>query len=68
MSDEAWEVVISAKENVVKIINISAENIDKESDSLELTKAIMEQWVKLNPTPIKTAISFIKKEINFVIG
>jgi len=68
MSDEAWEVVISAKENVVKIINISAENIDKESDTLELTKAIMEQWVKLNPTPIKTAISFIKKEINFVIG
>jgi len=24
----------------------------------------MEQWIKLNPTPIKTAIIFIKNEVN----
>lgn len=68
MSDSAWEVAISAKENVIRLINIAADCVEKDSDAIELSKAIMEQWIKLNPTPIKTAIIFIKNEVNAFIN
>ncbi len=64
MSDSAWEVAISAKENVIRLINMASDSIDNDANAIELSKAIMEQWVKLNPTPIKTAIIFIKNEVN----
>jgi len=64
MSDNAWEVACSAKENVIKLINLSAENVAKDAPAIELSKQIMEQWINTNPTPVKTAIVFIKKEIN----
>lgn len=63
MSDRAWEVANSAKENVIKLINISAENVDKDAPAIELTKQIMEQWVNTNPSPVKTAIVYIKNEV-----
>ena len=64
MSDSAWEVAISAKENVIRLINMTSESVDNNADAIELSKAIMEQWIKLNPTPLKTAIIFIKNEVN----
>lgn len=66
MSDRAWEVANSAKENVIKLINISAENVAKDAPAIELSKQIMEQWVNTNPSPVKTAIIYIKHEINSV--
>ena len=64
MSDNAWQVANSAKENVIKLINISAESIDKDAPAIELSKKIMEQWVNTNPSPVKTAIVFIKNEVS----
>ncbi|MCX7861588.1 MAG: hypothetical protein N2449_01170 [Bacteroidales bacterium] len=62
ISSQAWDVVVSAKENVIKIINISAEEVNPNSSSMELSQKIMAQWMLLNPTPIRTAIDFLKKE------
>lgn len=62
ISTQAWDVIISAKENIIKIINISAEEINPDAPSMELSQKIMAQWILLNPTPIRTAIDFLKKE------
>lgn len=64
MSDNAWQVANSAKENVIKLINISAESVEKDAPAMELSKKIMELWVSTNPSPVKTAIVFIKNEIS----
>jgi len=62
ISSQAWDVIISAKENVIKLINISAGEINPDASSMELSQKIMAQWILLNPTPIRTAIDFLKKE------
>ncbi len=62
ISSQAWDVVVSAKENVIKLINIAAEETDPDASSLLLSQKIMAKWMLLNPTPIRTAIDFLKKE------
>lgn len=62
ISSQAWDVIVSAKENVIKLINLSAEETDPDATSLQLSQKIIAQWMLLNPTPIRTAIDFLKKE------
>jgi hypothetical protein len=64
MSDNAWQVANSAKENIIKLINISAENVAKDAPAIELSRQILEQWANTNPSPVKTAVVFIKNEVN----
>jgi len=62
ISKPAWDVIVNAKENVIKIINLSAEEVDANAPYMELSQKIMAHWLLLNPTPIRTAIDFLKDE------
>lgn len=64
VSKQAWDVVVSAKENVIKIINIAADEIEPGAPYMELSQKIIARWIVLNPTPIRTAIDFLKDEAN----
>jgi len=64
MSDKAWEVACSAKENVIKLINLSAQRVTPDAPAMELSQIIMDAWMNINPTPTHTAIVFIKNEVN----
>lgn len=64
MSDQAWDVACSAKENVIKLINLSAQRVAPDAPAMELSQLIMDAWMKLNPTPTHTAILYIKSEVN----
>ena len=66
MSDKAWDIASSAKENVVKLINLSSQNIAPEAPAIDLMNHIMEGWMKVNPTPTQTAIAYIKNEVKTV--
>ncbi len=62
ISIQAWDVICSAKENVIKLINLSADEIDANASSMELSQKIITNWININPTPVRTAIDFLKKE------
>lgn len=64
MSDKAWDVACSAKENVIKLINLSAQRVAPDAPAMELSQIIMDAWMKINPTPTHTAIVYIKSEVN----
>jgi hypothetical protein len=66
MSDKAWDIASSAKENVVKLINLSSQKVAPEAPAMELSNLIMDTWMGMNPTPTQTAIGYIKSEINTV--
>ena len=66
MSDKAWDIASSAKENVVKLINLSSQKVSAEAPALDLSNIIMDSWMGMNPTPTQTAIAYIKSEINSV--
>ena len=66
MSDKAWDIASSAKENVVKLINLASQNVAPEAPAMELANKIMESWMKVNPTPTQTAVAYIKNEVKTV--
>jgi len=63
ISNKAWEVVKSAKSNIIKIINNSAEKVKPESLSFELSKVILESMMEVSKSPTTVAIEFLKKEM-----
>ena len=64
VSTNAWAVVKTAKENVVKLVNNSADRVDPKSPSFELSKVILETMMSNNIMPTNTAIDFLKKEVS----
>jgi hypothetical protein len=63
ISNQAWEVAKSAKENIIKIINTAADGVNPDSPSKEFNKRILESLVGYDKLPNHTAIEFIKNEI-----
>ncbi len=63
ISAEAWKVIKSSKENVIKLINSAAGGINPESSAFELNKAILNTMMKMENSPVATGLDFLKKEI-----
>ncbi|MBN2669858.1 MAG: hypothetical protein JXR60_11605 [Bacteroidales bacterium] len=64
ISKEAWSVTKSAKEQIIKIINQSADKIAKDAPAFELSKTILEYTIQTGSSPTDTAINFLKKEVD----
>jgi hypothetical protein len=65
MSNEVWELIKSAKEELVTIVNDSAERVGKEATSIDLSKQILE-IVHSRPDNIAHALIEVKNEISQV--
>lgn len=63
MSNKAWETIVQAKEETIKIINVAASKVSPEANGMELAQTIITISSQLTELPAKTAIDFIKKEI-----
>lgn len=63
MSDQAWQLVKVCIEEVIGIINSSAQLVEPESRGIELAKQIFEKLVQKNEDPCQKALKFIKAEI-----
>jgi hypothetical protein len=64
MSSAAWELVKNAKEEVMKLINISATKVAQDRSSNDLAMVILNVSSNLDKKlPSEIAIDFVKKEI-----
>jgi hypothetical protein len=63
ISNEAWKMIISARANVISLINIAGEQVKDEATALTLSQQIFEQAVQLTSPPITQAMEFLKKEM-----
>ncbi|MCS7019314.1 MAG: hypothetical protein RMJ87_09415 [Cytophagales bacterium] len=67
MSDEAWEKIRSAMDNMVAMINHSATEVPPEAPSIQLAKAIMSNIIAQNDDITGQALKFLKAEVrNFL--
>jgi len=66
ISAQAWVVIKTGKEQVVKLINSTADKLDSDAPAFELSKAILEEIVKMKSSPTQAAIDFLKGEIQQV--
>lgn len=63
MSEEVWDLVKNAKEDLIVSINDAASEMNLEATSLDLSKKIFEKAVNKPVDPIAHALSELKKEI-----
>lgn len=63
VSSQAWELVKSAKGQLIKLVNSTAENIDPNAPALNLSQTILENLIELKKSPVYDAIEFLKKEV-----
>ena len=63
MSNKAWDAVVQAKEETIKIINVSASKVSPNANGMELAQTIVTISSQLSELPAKAAVEFIKKEI-----
>ncbi|MGF1534576.1 MAG: hypothetical protein ACFCUI_12805 [Bernardetiaceae bacterium] len=66
MSDEAWELVRSAVEETISLINRAAEGLDPDENAVHLGRRIFELSVSRNEEPTHVALRFLKNEIQQV--
>lgn len=63
MSQEVWDLIINAKEDLIVSINDAANETNAEASSLDLSKKIFEKAMNKPIDPIAHAIIELKKEI-----
>ena len=64
ISEEVWNHVTEAKEEIITIINQAAQQLNEKSKSLDLAKYIFEQMMERDYDPATVAIHSVKKEIS----
>lgn len=62
ISNQAWELVKTAKEETIKIINISSQKVSPKDNSLELAKIIIQLSGSVDKLPSQIALENLKKE------
>lgn len=67
MSDEAWKQVKDAMENIVSVINNSAQIVPADAKAIDLAKVIVEVLMQLQKEPTEDALQFVKNEIRQVM-
>jgi len=63
MSEDVWNMVRNAKEDLVIMINQAAEGVGQESTGLDLSRKVFELSMEKNVEPISHALTELKKEI-----
>lgn len=62
ISDNAWQHVKNSREEMVRLINIAASQIDQNAASHELAGAVFDAVLKEKGLPLEKALDFIKNE------
>lgn len=63
ISSSSWELVKSAKEETIRLINQAAGKVPENAPSSELARNILEISLEKEKLPINTAIEELKKEV-----
>ncbi len=63
MSDQAWDLVKQAMEDINTMVNRASEKVVPDAKGVELAKAIFDEIIQLNQDPVRNALVFVKSEI-----
>jgi len=63
VSPQAWEVVKSARENIVKLINTTAQGLKPDEPAIKHSRALIERVMEQERSSSKVAIDYLKREV-----
>lgn len=68
LSEQAWEEVKDAKEEMIRIINNAFSHVGANASGIQMSSHIFEQVLKMENVPTQKAIDFIKSEAKKILG
>ncbi|HMV14054.1 MAG: hypothetical protein IT275_00860 [Chitinophagales bacterium] len=64
INDDAWQMVSTAKEETIKVINLFASKLPDDADGIELNKAIFNYYMQSDKdVPVQIAINYVKSDV-----
>jgi hypothetical protein len=66
MSNHAWEMVKTAKEEITKLVNVASSKLPDTATGTELSQMILQISQQIDKMPTQVALEYIKKEIGQV--
>jgi len=63
MGNNAWELTRNAKEEMIKLVNLTAGRLNDQATGVELSQLMLEAISKMEKIPSQIAIDYIKEEI-----
>lgn len=64
ISNNSWQMVTTAKEETIKLINLFASRMPDDMDGIELNKAIFNYYMQSDKeVPVQIAINFVKDDV-----
>ena len=63
LSEAAWQAVVHAKEEMIALINNSADGLSKEAPSIELAKSIFQNVIDTGNDVVSDRLKFVKEEV-----
>jgi hypothetical protein len=68
VSEQAWEEVKDAKEEMIRIINNAFSHVGANASGIQMSSQIFEQVLKMENVPTQRAVDFIKSEAKKILG
>ena len=66
VSNGAWKLVKTSKEEVIRLINVAASKCGEESTAVDLSKMILSMMTQLEHIPTNVALTGVKKEFRSI--
>ncbi|MGL4597926.1 MAG: hypothetical protein ACRCYO_10370, partial [Bacteroidia bacterium] len=66
MSNHAWEMVKTSKEEIAKLINVAASKLPDTATGIELSQMILQVTQQIDKMPTQVALEYIKREVGQV--
>lgn len=63
LSNEAWDRIRHALNEVTATVNAAAQDLPADAPPLDLSRQIFERWIALSPSPTDEALRFLKDEV-----
>jgi hypothetical protein len=68
VSENAWDEVKNAKEDMIRIVNNAFNHVGNNASGIQMSSSVFEQVLKLENLPTQKAIDFLKTEAKRLIG
>jgi len=68
ITNESWQAVVNAKEQISRLINLTGSQMEKSAGSNEFTRALIETYNDFEKKPIENSLAIIKREALIFFG
>jgi len=68
VSEQAWEEIKDAKEEIIRIINNAFSHVGANASGIQMSSQIFEQVLNMENVPSQKAIDFLKSEAKKILG